>query len=236
MLVLHSRNGYNDEHGGCDFSNGNAVFDIEEDGRIIGEITAQELRAYVTECEKAKMRPKYANLIIPASICNPEELVKQKQGQKRISFGIDELGRPFAFSGDKKVVTFSKSKSNGGNGNDYAFEFDNGFVIGVFNYTFVKYLNEFLSVYFSLFGVNESFSYERELSLQIEISEYSQDIIKGRVLVIYDTQEGWPNDYKVTTVANDIGSFELRRDGSVYKGESSDIVYDKARYEKELMQ
>lgn len=232
MLTLHSRKGY-DSSGFFDFLLGDFVFDVFEDGKKKGQVTSKQLKQFIMRSQKSgvDVKTKYSNLFDSCKISDPNRSFDKPAHQKtnRFSISIDETGKPYC---GRSCVTCKVGTMNGHK--NYAFEFDNGFVIGVFGYDTAINSNFYSYAKFRLFGYDEEFNFDQKFSLSLIITEYTPDKVCGIVNVFMsapdtqDYQNGVPQ-------GKHVGNFELTKQGTTYKGNSMKTVYDSARYAKEFI-
>lgn len=227
MLTLRSQNGYN-ENGFFRFTSQDCTLDVYDGDTKVGEITSKKLSKFIDQCYKKKIdaRTKYANLFPPSSIIDPK---KPKEDNSDVfAVSINELGEAKC---GRDVVKCTVSPVNGLN--NYAFEFDNGFVIGVFGYKAVVNSNYFSTAEFRLFGSKETFGFGPEFTLSITIKEYTKDKISGGVYVIRPVPDSQDYQNGRSNVAL-VGAFELTQSDTVYRDESLGVVCNKTHYVKEL--
>lgn len=235
MLLLHSREGYIDNIR-YDLFDKDCVLDVFEGGKKVGEITSKKIMAYIKKCKKAgiKVNTEYANLRRDGTIMNPirytpEALAEPKFKPTAVSINEHEVARWEHCKICKKCTV---SVINGKK--IFGFEFDNGFIIGVFGYKAVINSDFYSEADFTIFGQTEHFNFGPDFSLGIIITGYSEDSMCGQINITRsfpDTQD-YQNGQSQTDV---IGGFELTKQGSDYKGVHTKTVYDSARFAKELI-
>ena len=112
---------------------------------------------------------------------------------------------------------------------DYIFTLSNGFIITVWGFSIKQYDRSFNVASFELFGQKESISFAKDFNLLIQVGAYNSDVVSGRVTLYKGTSGSI--GYEMTKLSD----FELSKSGTVYKDETSRIVYNKARHAKELL-
>ena len=231
-MLVRSRNGYDASGRYVISGSPTDILDVEEDGKIVGEITSKQLKGHLYRCSRNGKKPKYTNIVSGVYIKDPDYKVIIER--PLFSVGVYKSGEDFRISESQELVTCTKVSR--GPVCDYVFEFANGFAIGIRSFRVQINYADYSFAWFKLFGVEESLGFEANLTFSVDlvILEYEPDYIRGRVMVtneFSDTQD-YQNGYVRPW---ELGDFELRRTGTVYKGESSDIVYDRVRYAKELV-
>lgn len=244
MRILHSRNGY-DKKGFRDFLLKDYVFDVYEDGKKKGHITSKWLKQYITRClrQGVDVRERYANLLDSYKIVNPKKMDEILKPKKPVVVEEDD-GRfkPIGVSIDEQEVAhwqgceICKNCTVGVmNGKkNFGFEFDNGFVIGVFGYKAVVNSDYYSEADFTIFGQSEHFGFGPDFHLVIFVFDYSQDSMSGRISVsraFPDTQD-YQNGRSQVDV---IGDFELTKSGTTYKGVHTNTVQNSAHFAKEFI-
>lgn len=231
-MIVRSRNGYNKS--GLYGISGSAddILDVEDDGKIVGEITSKQLKGHLYRCKRSGKEPKYTNIRSGVYIIDPD--YKPIVNRPLFSAGVYKSGVDFQARayGAQDQVTCTKVPH--GQVCDYVFEFANEFTIAICSFRAQINYGDYSFAWFKLFGVEESLGFEANLSFSVAlvIYEYEPDYIRGQVMVTnefsdtQDYQNGYVRPWK-------LGDFELRRTGTVYKGVSSDVVYNRVRYVKE---
>lgn len=218
-MVICSRNGY--------WPNGkyrisgkeDDVFDIIDNGKIVGEITSKQLKNYLKRCSQAGRKSKYTNIRNDTYVIDPNYEVQQIQ----YVFGVDRSGDFFVREPESVVG----GKSQMGDKSHYSFELQNGFVIGVHAFKINELGKDFSSVEFTIFGVRETFGLVDGFTLVFCVSKYTSDTVGGSIYV----EEMYENRDSSTK----LGDFTLSKSGTLYKGEYTNVVYDSARFSKELI-
>ena len=224
-MLVRSRSGY----GGSSkrYIDTNDIFDVESDGEIVGQITGKQLISHLRYCKRNGRPPKYTNVDVNSRIVYDPDY-KPKKILFAFGVNVDSPGKAQSWIRETELVTCTESVHD--ELHDYAFEFANGFVIGVHQFLFQYYGSEYGHVSFKLFGSEKVCGLGTSFGLVFTIMEYEPDLIRGYVTAA----ESFPDaqfDYSKTK----LGDFELRRDGTVYNGKPTAVVYDKAHYAKELL-
>lgn len=240
MLLLRSINGY-DKSG--DYILGGHVdelFDVVKDGIAIKQINGKQLKDHLRRCKKAGKLPKYQNVRQYYIVEDLDTKRKLQEERKRLDalyrsyffVSVDQDNKAY-YGGSQHVINCLSSVIDGRY--NFGFEFDTGFVIGVYSYRAYIWSNDYSNVEFRLFGAKESFGFSTKFSLAIRIEKYTLDSICGTVFVQRpvpeDTQGHKYGEINVDT----LGSFELTRTGTLYKGRNVGMICDKARFAKELI-
>lgn len=105
----------------------------------------------------------------------------------------------------------------------YSFEFQNGFVIGLYSLRLIPFERDFTAISFKLFGMFESSHYEESFDIVFELTGYGKKTLRGRVYAVQDGEE------------LPIGSFKLSNKCMKYKGLIQPVVCNRVRHAKELL-
>ena len=219
MFIVRSRTGYG-ENGRRQLCKDDEVFDIESDGRVIKHIGARLLFQMCLTRAAHGRPPLYANIVDVATLVDPDLLFGKRVG---FSIEVDKSGN--VDCGDSSLVSCRHVVQN--SSYDFTFEFKNGVVVPLHMFCIRGYSDDFSTISFNLFEHNETFSFGKDFKLSIDIVGYGDDIVRGTV-VVHREFINKPSE------AITLGDIVLRRDETVYKGERLPIVYDRARYAKEL--
>lgn len=217
-MVVHSRNGYNN---GLHFlSDPSEILDIEEDGKIIKQVSAKTVISHMSACLKSGKTPKYSNMRDNRTICDPDA----NNDTIKFIFGVDQNGVVTKVNADPVKI----SSSDIGKRRSFCFELTNGFVIGIHQFETAAYM-EFTTVSFSLFGEKETFSYGNSFNVAVRIYEVGKSKVRGAVFVTTEFVDSQPSK------ARKLGDFELTDTSTVYKGVETPVVQNMVRYSKELV-
>lgn len=191
--------------------------------KCVGTITVMQLVRYLKECRKKGVRHKYTNVLGTSYIFNED----RKANAQEYVFVLEKDGHWGRISDEiASVDTVGQ--------NNMVIRFKNGFTICIYHYIVTNYGDEFDTVSFQAFDSKETFSLGEDFAVLVCITKYSQDAIKGRLSVF---QCDFSNDingrYQGGTTT--LGVFELRRDGTTYRGEELGYVSDERRLTKELV-